>query len=136
MADIKTIYGNSITPPDLENKVNAIANKIPVDNWTDFKTFDINVEQVYDTLLDLSLFRYISSNLVTNWGRKISITTKSLVDNVDYKWNTAATSSRKVWAYIDNDGARVVLILDLTEIDHTEDGYKLINTTNVQESLG
>ena len=31
MADIKTIYGNSITPPDLENKVNAIANKIPVD---------------------------------------------------------------------------------------------------------
>lgn len=74
--------------------------------------------------------------MVTNWGRKISITTKSLVDNVDYKWNTVATSSRKVWAYIDNDGARVVLILDLTEIDHTEDGYKLINTTNVQESLG
>lgn len=122
-------------PPDLENKVNAIANKIPVDKWTDFKTFDINVEMAYDTLLDLSLFRYVSGNLITNWGRKISITTKSLVDDVDHKWNTAATSSRKVWAYIDDDGAGVVLILDLTEVDHTEDGYKLIDTTKIQESL-
>ena len=57
------------------------------------------------------------------------------MDDVDHRWNTAATSSRKVWACIDSDGFGITLILDYSEIDHVEDGYKLINATLVKESL-